>query len=860
MDTALKESRLPDPSEDSVKISFERVRLEVADIIRKSENQLIEQAFPGHIVICADNVMKKSEGSYPLPWIMRETLVQNFVDENLEHPGTLDGVEIDIEELDNGRSRIAVTGNWPFRSCTGLVSFFSGKSEDQGKAGGNGFGVKQSALLLKRSHDVHHFSIFGEGWEVVYKLLSKDEINSKLDGEHQVSTGWLVAEIKASSNTGFCTYLIETTNQEIVRQASEIHNMGVSQKNKYLKDPDYVHEAGVLKWLPFEETGDDSSKLQEGRFFMNGQVMSYGGEKPSENNSGWPGPRGFNLQFNEVDYQMSLDRAPTSLWDLLRYGLRLINSMGKEDLVQQMEQSRHIWSSQSTAKYEEDDKKASLNLIEWIVNKLKRFFDKDDYLELFGDASYVCLDSSISKEQAKQLRECGHLFCPDFFSSLGVPTARSFLDDIEAASANKPNEWLVGEAIEKTASEGGIPVAFRGPSCESNPRELAIYLADELFGSCQNIRVRNGKDNTLRIYPMAKITKEHLLKQMPPVPKKDYVDDLLYIVRGVAHAGLNNGVFKDFFIAQGEYVNTFLVKWSNDELLSKLVEAHSKDVFFEITFPSRDDMQLFYDTLQTPGLKQAIQKRLEQEEEERRATELRLLRLKIRDLEEKLAASTLPSEENSDDINTASSGLFSRFFGKRKKLQKQASAITGNSVDLESIPRVSFGRESVAEITSLDCVSSRCLGVESASSKPEFREPPPIIEDFEPLENPTQSQLDQLSVVMKYLHLTTGYLTPNDVFIFRGKGASGINIDGDIGLHEEVLRASFGDAVSVLVHEVVHNSVPNHGVRFHNLCEAINAEIHDVLVEIARTDKQQRTKTQNRILDFGLKWDQLRNG
>lgn len=126
--------------------------------------------------IATDRFLDKSRDEYNAAWLTRE-LVQNFVDHNPQHPGTLDGVRFTQEPLRSGGMRFRIEGDWPFEDPTGVLSPHSDKPEDMNTAGGNGIGLKQTAIRFMRDFGVQRFEINGEGWSTNYRLAKAEDVN-----------------------------------------------------------------------------------------------------------------------------------------------------------------------------------------------------------------------------------------------------------------------------------------------------------------------------------------------------------------------------------------------------------------------------------------------------------------------------------------------------------------------------------------------------------------------------------------------------------------------------------------------------------------------------------------------------------
>lgn len=139
-----------------------------------------------------------------------------------------------------------------------------------------------------------------------------------------------------------------------------------------------------------------------------------------------------------------------------------------------------------------------------------------------------------------------------------------------------------------------------------------------------------------------------------------------------------------------------------------------------------------------------------------------------------------------------------------------------------------------------------------------------LIEDFELETNPSQIQLAQLGVLRTFLESSTGIPVENDLFIFRGKGALGVNLGGRaIGIHENVLHVRFFEAMGTFTHEMAHNN-PNanaHDEVFEKTENAIFSATSERLAAIgvkAAADEPLDT-SESVLLDLVNQWDHLRS-
>ncbi|MCD4704957.1 hypothetical protein K8R66_02670 [bacterium] len=535
--------------------------------------------------VATDKFMYKSKDEYNSAWLARE-IVQNFVDENEESPYTLDGVEISSQIIDEETNtvRFTIRGNWEFEDPTGLTSLHSAKTEKRKTAGGNGIGLKQVALRYLRDFGIENFEIQGENWTVNYRLAKKDEINQKLENEkytERLKHDWLVADIKRSENQGQCTYVIDTNNEEVIKVLQELPNLGVSETNIFLKDPDFKNEKGALKWLPIT----DGDRNVQGRLFINGQVMNFK-DKGKTSEDYWKGPELVTIQLNDVDYQMSIDRPPINAFDLGRYVSGLIESMSKDELLEQLQKSEHIWSEVFDSSYS-SNRRGCFVVIEAMVKGLfwSSEYNEVDFASYFGDKKYLCWDYGVSDNQIESLEKQGFIICSSYFEQIGMPKASSELDSLEAASNEKPQSPQY--RLEKIAEEYGFTVA-----CEKidvkDPQKFLQSIKEKLSAHTIRIEAREERPNAFRIYLNVEFPKNLLFHQLP-IPKTEE-QKLLHYLRSVVFVGLGDKIFEKVFTFSGEYITTFDTQYDSvtgeNNLLARNVKCSGdQGIFLEFELP-----------------------------------------------------------------------------------------------------------------------------------------------------------------------------------------------------------------------------------------------------------------------------------
>jgi len=533
--------------------------------------------------IATDSFLDKSRDEYNAAWLTRE-LVQNFVDHNPQYPGTLDGVSFTSEPLKSGGRRFRIEGGWPFEDPTGVLSPHSDKPEDRNTAGGNGIGLKQTAIRLIRDFGVQRFEIDGEGWVANYRLAKAADVNddwANMHGQvplHKVKHDWLLADIKKSKPTGRNAYIIETANPDVIKALEQLPTLGVSNENPYLQNMDFQNKFGGIKWLPKSE-GIEPDK---GRLFINGQVMNYK-EKGATAEDYWVGPESATIQLNNLKYKMSIDRPPVNPFELSRYLDDMVQAMSKDEMVEQLKRSEHLWAGHVDSKYGTDRQGAFV-----VVEKLARTlpykgYDRGEWQKHFAGKNYIARDRGVSDSQVRELEEQGFIVCPGYLEQVGMPSASSKLSNEETASNETPQ--VPQHKREQFVQEYGMEVACEEFPDIKDPSQFISVISKKLGGQVTAIEGNGSNPNVVRLMLKGDIPRELLFHALPK-PKEDN-QKLVYLLRGMAAYGLEKGIFKKIFTSQGDFLTTFglnydFVTKENNLLVRNIPNGSDKGVFVEI--------------------------------------------------------------------------------------------------------------------------------------------------------------------------------------------------------------------------------------------------------------------------------------
>lgn len=831
--------------------------------------------------------------------------MQNFVDHNSAHPGTLDGVRFTSEPLKSGGRRFRIEGDWPFVDPTGVLSPHSDKPEGINTAGGNGIGLKQTAIRFLRDFGVTRFEIDGEGWAVNYRLAKAADVNNdwaSMPGQapqYRVTHDWLLAEISQTKPTGRNAYIIETANEQVIKALEQLPTLGVSRENPYLQNMDYQNEFGAIKWLPKTE----GTEPVRGRLFINGQVMNYK-TKGATAEDYWVGPESVTVVLNNLEYRMSIDRPPIFPLELSIYMTKMVGAMSKDEVVEQLKRSEHLWGGQvdsgSTI-----DKQGAFAVIETLVNSLSwGKYDRREYEALFGGKNYICADRGVSEAQIKELSKQGYIICPTYFEQIGMPTASSKLSSVEAASNEAPR--VSRNEREQFAQEYGMEAAWEEFPDVKTPSEFIALVSRRLAGEIVAVEENEGNPNVVRLKLRRDIPRDLLFHPLPR-PKGDD-QQLVYLLRGIVGHGLEKRIFKRAFTSQGEFVTTFALDYDfvskeRSLFVRNIPNKSDRGVFMEIELDEkyideflnafkigkeviRDEgqqtsqggavadkgklAQIPVSQPEAPRLeakRNVIQKEVTMSEPERaRLSEVEAVLPGIAEAVDKLAK-LVPEAKIQETTGGGPTEKYLAWRGSDKfygQLGQNAGYLTGRHL-LELVSEQNRAEIAGVETTRERSPQEKELGALQSRLKEVVRRMSPAeddVDEFEIVLEPTESQLAQLGLLRFYTQLTTGVALPNDLFIYQGTGRKGINLGQKaIGMHESLFAVKFSEAMRTFTHEIAHNfpGAMNHDNAFRHAMESLFAAMIERTSQIARklAAGQEITQEEKVILDMRNQWDKL---
>jgi hypothetical protein len=781
----------------------------------------------------------QSATAYNAAWLARE-IVQNWVDHNHYAPGTLDGVRLKMQYLPNKVRRFTIEGDWPFTDNTGLYAPHSDKPKGRHNAGGNGIGLKQTAILFLRDFSVSRFEIIGEGWTINYRIAKAAEINQQLqacpdtDIPYTVKNDWLIAEIRETESTGTCAYIIETSDRTLIAALKQFTTIGVSQENSYLKGLDVENLHGGLKWLKV------SKKTEQGRLFVNGQMMNYKvvGEDAK---TYWQGPEFVTILLRNLPYTPTVDRPPIKPYDLSGYLQLFIESLSTDELLAQIRKSEYIWSLFEDKHTYASDRWGCFVVIERIVQELRwRQAGNFNFELLFPGKRYVASSDDLIDLDRDWLTKAGYVLCPEFFLHLGMPSATSKLGLIQVGKSSKPQ--FSEYRRNRIAEDYGIQVAYKDLS-ELSVAEFFAALCKQGAALC------SGKTAIFRMQFETELPADLLTRSLATPRNSTQV--LLYTIRGVVKYGLEHQIFREIVLSQGEYLTTFSLLEDPIEGITLIArnlphECEQAGVFLEFEMTKRY-MHAF---------------------------------LEVRNTQPEGVADPIPVEEERSPLPSTAE-VIGQSEGKVQHPAKKGMAFPESAVAQAATPRAQYESWRASEqfpnrlAETLDTGQSLAVVIaqQTQANIPQlhtqYEEPTEeqhqpehtddIVEDFSIVTSPTERQMQQLTLLKQYVSLATGVAIPNTLFLFQGRGSYGINLgETAIGLHEALLTGPFREALETFMHELAHNEKADHGKFWRHTLDTLWGTLWARVNAIVDTIGGGSSEEDHLLRTLPQQWDELR--
>ena len=503
-----------------------------------------------------------------------------------------------------------------------------------------------------------------------------------------------------------------------------------------------------------------------------------------------------------------------------------------------------------------------------MVRRLSKLdFTQADLQEHFPDNKLVTRFQGLKPEQVKHLEGEGYVLCPDFFTEIGIPSARTKLSTIDQAALNKPKNPLY--EAKKLAESHGISV-----SCELKEADSAIDLIPtELKDQITELKVAEGYIDIE--FAKVKLSKDELSHPLPNPKTKE--QKVLKAIRSLILCGLSNEFFDEAITVAGGYLTTYDTGYdlvTEEETLNARNSEYTDDSYLKLRIKASPEKiaklskaflkeSTSVDLGEIPNEPETdnadtTKKLQEVPVEQPNGTELKPSEIVLGEVDEDavtakerlLAAVTEQLPQLAKHLNqvnallpeqktTVSSGnpVIDQYLQWREGSEGQYEGITGG-ISGEGLTSIigEFNEADIAtiakEATAKDGPLNQ-LGSLLKQALDKLSSPDTEVDHFEITSNPTELQIRRLSLLRGYVELTSGIEIPNDLFIYEGTGSKGINIaQKAIGLNSALFDETFEEALSTFIHEVAHNHSMDHNYPFMHAMQSLFVKIHQKRTEL----------------------------
>lgn len=783
------------------------------------EQELVQLAYPDSIVIAADSFMKASESSYSIEFCTRE-LAQNWIDGgDGDQVGHLNDVELEIVSNDDSDTKtIWITAPWIISNMTGLVSLQSDKNSSH--SGGNGVGLLQVLVLFLRKYKVKSFMIGSNGWLLTYTIVSASKTQERLEKlgytDISIKNNWLIATKSDMPSENECAYGIETDSKVVLDSFDDFFNLGVGNKNKYLGAPNYSSNIGSIKFL----------EKAEGMLYINGQRYKAEGDYKYWGTSGYVT---LNLTF---DYQKTLDRSELSKWELSSVIEKLLKNCNKETLYMLLQKSKHIWKGQKASRCDYS-KDYSFLVIQEICYALKKKTNKKEFVSLFGD-KFATASRDTDNQDITKAKKKDYVACPIYFEELGLPKIEDVIEDVEEIKNEKP---VFSKSSLNKVAETGTVIGFNHISPKSQD-EFTKYL----FSALMYDEISTSEDNISYkfIYNSSDIF-THDLSIKPLINPKGKIQNKLIDIRSCFFYGLYNKTIKSISTIIDKTIYTYGIANESDEHLllckkTKLKNTKSSDkTVLEINFTQKQiidlndknitiEMNLEEDTLneedisdmETIELDDTVYEESTVTTASKSTEDLAVLHKNIQE--------TLKNTESKD--NDEVSKEFNKFDLRTMSLDIDSINEKNQIDDIDSVTKTYTEDEQ-----HLIKISNSIVDSLAKDEITDFK-----ICKKDELPTKIQKKMFLLTKFLNIVFKSHNINLTDSMFVFTGNGASGVSIDGTVGLHRSLFNSSFYRVLTVAVHEIVHLSIKDHDSEFINTLENLLGHTVEQLVSIQYED------------------------
>jgi hypothetical protein len=405
--------------------------------------------------------------SYGVSWspekVSRDVL-QNFFDGN---GGTLDGIEININEQENTDKVVKIEGNkeYDYRKLIHLGG--TSKTGDVASVGGFGEGTKVMSLVMLRDMGLTDIK-FGSGdWQLEFYLDKVDEqsYDKPINGLYTKLT-----KINPPIEGNFVEFKIPGNNpklKEYLEVFGRSTDLFKNSDNSDFQNPIYENDSFGMVFL---------GKDKKGNFYDGGQRRHFDKDE-------WQTVEGFNIWTKAAAFKADRDRGIVSRSDFLNKVISpAIKSMSTEETKTLLVNLEELWPSGATLNYY-----VSGNILDKSIDSLAA---KKNSLEF--DEKYLADDTWGNRTLTESLKAKGYTICTGSLKRIGMKTVSERFLEMQNHYKKELNPEQEGKIKilkdlgEKVLSTGTKPERIK----DLKSKEVWIYSRED------EKSIVNGQYNT----------------------------------------------------------------------------------------------------------------------------------------------------------------------------------------------------------------------------------------------------------------------------------------------------------------------------------------------------------------------------
>ncbi|MBR3605476.1 MAG: hypothetical protein IKL52_05575, partial [Candidatus Gastranaerophilales bacterium] len=347
-------------------------------------------------------------------------IMQNFYD---GHSNTLDGVEMFIEKLPNGKTKIRIEGKGIYKHTQLENTGYSKKSTKRSNAGGFGEGAKVLSNSLLASKKTDSIKYGSSNWIFEYFASEKNK-----DGYQMLMSRTTLADEKINGN--FVEFTTDDDN--LVASIIDSINYFNHSKNSDFAQLDFFK--GNFGFRILEPS-------QKGNFYLT-QRFEY------KNSNDWDNMLdGIRIiltekpdieEFKQItgkEFKVARDRLPVQpdeIADLVHYFA--YKNMSDDEIISTIKSTMQHWQTIVNTK----DKLAIGEFLNGIIKAAKA---RNIGLDIGSER--IVAATNTSDTVVNKLKSCGYILAPKELAEIGIPKSEDIFKFLSVHTPIEPNETQI---------------------------------------------------------------------------------------------------------------------------------------------------------------------------------------------------------------------------------------------------------------------------------------------------------------------------------------------------------------------------------------------------------------------------------